>query len=444
MPDTIVAETVRNFLGEAEAGRARKLVRGCVRCGMCTAVCPTYALTGDELDGPRGRIHLVRDILQSGAASPAAVRHLDRCLGCRACETACPSGVQYGELADIGRHFVLQNDSNVRPLSARLSRAVVAGFFSNPALVKTAALLARMSAPLLPAGLRNTIAPNILKGGARKMDSFESETDSETETESKTKTHPRKIIALPGCVEGAFAPGGFAALKKIAAAAEVEVVSPKGARCCGALRLHLGMRNEALADIAQTRNAWRSAADDNAEAIVSPSSGCEAVLREHSKLSDSASASDSNIGSDSDSNSNSDSASPCAFPPVLNPAEFVAAEWQSIAPKLRPLNEKVRVAFHAPCTLRNAMRMENAPAEILSRAGYEITPIADAHMCCGSAGTYSLLQPKMARELRRRKVRNLQAANADRVATANVGCQMFLSAKTPVVHWLELLAERLE
>ena len=427
MPDTVVAESVRDFLGEAEAKRARKLVRGCVRCGMCTAVCPTYALTGDELDGPRGRIHLVRDILQSGQASPAAVRHLDRCLGCRACETACPSGVQYGELADIGRHFVLQNDSNVRPLSARLSRAVVAGFFSNPALVKAAAFVARMSAPLLPTGLRNTLAPKILKGdahkgGARKMDSFESKTESES------KTHSRKIIALPGCVEGAFAPGGFAALKKIAAAAEVEVVSPKDARCCGALRLHLGMRKEALADIAQTQRAWRSAFENNAEAVVSPSSGCEAVMREHSKL----------------SNSDSDSASPGAFPPVLNPAEFVEREWKSIALKLRPLNGKIRVAFHAPCTLRNALRMENAPAQILSRAGYEMIPIADAHMCCGSAGTYSLLQPKMARELRRRKVRNLQAAGPDRVATANVGCQMFLSAKTPVSHWLELLAERLE
>ena len=404
MPDTAVAAPVRAFLGEAEAGRARQLVRGCVRCGMCSAVCPTYAVTGDELDSPRGRIHLVRELLQNDQASRAAVRHLDRCLGCRACETACPSGVQYGELADIGRHLIRQKNPLARPLSARLARAAVAGFLSRPALVQTAATFARLAAPALPGGLQKTISPQVAKNAAKKF--------------------PRKIIALPGCVEGEFAPGGFAALQKIANAAEVEIVAPPEARCCGALRLHLGDRQNAIADISRTVGAWKNAIADGAEAVVSASSGCEAVLREHHKL-----------------------LPESQNPPmrILNPAEFVESEWDAISAKLRPASAlKIRVAFHAPCTLRNALRMEGKVESILSRAGFELTPPADPHMCCGSAGTYSLLQPKMARELRKRKVEKLRAANPDRVATANVGCQLFLSAKIRVVHWLELLAERLK
>ena len=402
MPNIAVAASVREFLGEAEAERARQLTRGCVRCGMCSAVCPTYALTGDELDSPRGRIHLIRDLLQNGAASASAVRHLDRCLGCRACENACPSGVQYGELADIGRHLVRQKNPLARPLAARLARAAVVGFFARPALVKAAATLARAAAPVLPDGLQKTVAPQIRRSAAKKF--------------------PRKIIALPGCVEGEFAPGGFAALQKIANAAEVEVVAPKEARCCGALRLHLGERKRALADISQTARAWRDEIADGAEAVVSASSGCEAVMREHSKLLP-------------------DDPTPAA--PVMNPAEFVDAEWEKISAKLRPSALKIRVAFHAPCTLRNVVRMEGKVESILSRAGFELIPVADSHMCCGSAGTYSLLQPAMARELRKRKVEKLRAENPDRVVTANAGCQIFLSSKIRVVHWLELLAERL-
>ena len=402
MPNTAIAASVREFLGEAEAGRARQLTRACVRCGMCSAVCPTYALTGDELDSPRGRIHLVRDLLQNDAASASAVRHLDRCLGCRACESACPSGVQYGQLADIGRHLIRQKNPRARPLSARIARAAVAGFCARPALVKTAATVARIAAPVLPDGLRKTLAPQIPKSPAGKFS--------------------RKIIALPGCVESQFAPGGFAALKKIANAAEVDVVAPKEARCCGALRLHLGDRQRALADISQTDRAWRGAIADGAEAVVSPSSGCEAVIREHAALLP------------------PNQAPP---PPVWNPAEFVDAEWEKISAKLRPAALKIRVAFHAPCTLRNVVRMEGRVESILSRAGFELTPVGDPHMCCGSAGTYSLLQPAMARELRKRKAEKLRAANPDRIATANAGCQMFLSSKIPVVHWLQLLAERL-
>ena len=404
MPDTVVAESARAFLGEAESERARKLIRGCVRCGMCTAVCPTYALTGDELDGPRGRIHLVREMLQNGSASAAATRHLDRCLGCRACETACPSGVRYGELADFGRHFIRENNPGLRPPLARAARAAALGFFSQPALVKAAAFCARAASPLLPGGWRNTLSPSGKKSGGKKS--------------------PRKIIALPGCVEGEFAPGGFRALQKIAAAAEVEVVSPPKARCCGALRLHLGERKRALDDISQTARAWEGAFQDGAEAALSPSSGCEAVLREYPDLLP------TGAGASSPQK-------------ILNPAEFVESEWEKIAPQLRPIEGGRRIAFHAPCTLRNALRLAERAEEILRRAGYELTPVADSHMCCGSAGTYSLLQPKMARELRRRKWENLQSARPDRVATANAGCQIFLSGKGRVVHWLELLAERL-
>ena len=188
------------------------------------------------------------------------------------------------------------------------------------------------------------------------------------------------------------------------------------------LRLHLGDRQRALADISQTDRAWRDEIADGAEAVVSPSSGCEAVIREHAALLP------------------PNQAPP---PPVLNPAEFVDAEWEKISAKLRPAALKIRVAFHAPCTLRNVVRMEGRVESILSRAGFELTPVADPHMCCGSAGTYSLLQPAMARRLRKRKAEKLLAANPDRIATANAGCQIFLSAKIPVAHWLQLLAERL-
>ena len=455
MPDAALADNARAVLGPG-AERARGLLRACVRCGMCSAVCPTYAVTGDELDSPRGRIHLVRDILETGAASSAAVRHLDRCLTCRACETACPSGVQYAELADIGREFVEKQN---RPFPSAVPRAAVAAFFGNPAAVRVAANVARKVAPLLPGGMRETISakpfspnnPGEVNGDSdsclqtQSRSETESRLNSESQPESESRSGsdpdsasdsvsvktkpPRKIVALRGCVEGDFAPGGLRALETVAAAVGAQVVVPAKARCCGALRLHLGKRDDGKQDAAATVRAWRDEFENGAECAVMTSSGCEAVAREWPKVF-------------ADANDENKNAAQQVAPKIMNAAEFVEREWDVLSQKLTP-SPGERVAFHAPCTLRNVVRMSDRVGNILIRAGFELTPVPDAHMCCGSAGTYSLLQPKMARELRARKLQALRAGKPSRIVTANVGCQMFLSAKAPVAHWLELLAERL-
>jgi glycolate oxidase iron-sulfur subunit len=400
------------FIRDSADGRdAEAILRSCVHCGFCTATCPTYQLLGDELDGPRGRIYLIKQLLESGEASASTRLHLDRCLTCRSCETTCPSGVRYGRLADIGRHVLERRVPRSRGESARrwlLLRALL----SRP-LFATAVVLGRAVRPLLPEALRRKL-PRARKAGFWPP-----------------ARHERRMLALVGCVQPALAPSIDSAMARILDRLQVSLIRVPGSGCCGAMSYHLAAHDDALTRMRANIDAWWPEIERGAEAIVVTASGCGVMVKDYAEV----------LKHDP---AYADKARRVASL-ARDPVEIIAAEWKRLAPQVAMDRGSQRVALHTPCSLQHGQKLRGRIDEILEAIGLELTPVRDAHLCCGSAGTYSILQPKLAEELRANRISALEAGKPNIIATANIGCQMHLAVGTqrPVRHWIELLDARL-
>lgn len=396
--------SITQALLATEDGReADRILRACTHCGFCTATCPTYELLGDERDGPRGRIYLVKQVLEGAEPTRKTQTHLDRCLTCRACETTCPADVEYARLADIGRGLV---DSRVaRPLRERVLRWGLRRFVAYPKRFAFLLALARLVRPLAPGPLKAKIPPR----------------QSAPAWPSPTTT-TRRVLILEGCVQPAAAPATNAATARVLAKLGIAALRAPG--CCGALPQHLSARGEALDFARRNIDAWWPAIEAGAEAIVSTASGCGSQVAEYGYL----------------LRNDADYAAKAARVAALtrDVSDVLAGEDLSA---FSGIGAGRRLAYHPPCTLQNS-GLNDRTADLLTATGFELAPVANAQRCCGSAGTYSILQPTLANRLRRDKLDSLEHGAPEAIVTANIGCQLHLQAAAgvPVRHWVELLA----
>ncbi len=402
LPDALLA---------SEQGReADAILRRCVHCGFCNATCPTYQLLGDELDGPRGRIYLIKQLLEGEANGPTAREHLDRCLTCRNCETTCPSGVEYSRLLDIGRAEVERGAP--RPWSQRLLRWGLLRIVPFPARFALASALGRRLPGLLPAAMRKAIPPAAKSAGQWPV-----------------ARHARQVILLDGCVQSVAAPQINLATARLLDRLGISAIRLFGEGCCGALNQHLNATDSAAAMMRRNIDAWWPHVKPDAklpvEAIISTASACGLQVKDygHYLRADPAYAEKAAIVSAR----------------VKDIAELIAAE-----PVERVISAKAaRVAFHAPCTLQHGQRLGGVVEAILQRCGFELTAVKDGHLCCGSAGSYSIFQPALSAQLQHNKLAALQAGQPEVIASANIGCLLHLreGSAVPVKHWVELLAD---
>jgi len=398
---TSIIESIRKT---AEGREAEAILRSCVHCGFCTAACPTYQLTGDELDGPRGRIYLIKQVMEGGEVGSGTQHHLDRCLHCLSCETACPSGVNYGRLVDYGRELV---EALVpRTASRRLLRRLLLNVLPHPWRFNALLRIGRRLRPLLPADLRAKLPP------------------PQDVEEWPVPRHARRMLVLEGCVQSVATPATNAAVARILDRLGISLIRATGAACCGAISHHLAARNEGLASARRNIDAWWPHLERGAEALIITASGCGAHIKDYGAL----------LGGD---------------PNYADKASLVAERSKDLSEVIATADLAAlkvdghgrRVAVHTPCTLLHAQRRGGAVETILRRCGYRTTAVADAHLCCGSAGTYSLMQPVLSQQLLAGKLAALQDGEPALIASANVGCQLHLAtrASVPVKHWVELL-----
>ena len=401
-----------DFIKDTPQGREANLIlRACVHCGFCTATCPTYQLLGDELDGPRGRIYLMKELLEGGEVSEKTQLHLDRCLTCRACETTCPSGVRYGRLVDIGRNLVERRIR--RPVWESLKRKALRTIIPNPTLFRSLLKLGQAVRPLLPAGLaRKVPAPS-------------------RATPWPAARHPRRMLVLQGCVQPGIAPTINPALARVLDRLGVSLIAAEQVRCCGAVSYHLNAQDEGLDYARENIDAWWPYVEQGVEAIVMTASGCAVMVKEYGHL----------LAGDTRYAQKAKRISDLTKDAV----EILAAEQAALVSRLAPSTGE-RVAFHSPCTLQHGMQIRGVAESLLTAAGYALTPVPDAHLCCGSAGTYSILQPALSKQLLANKVEALESGAPQHIATANIGCLAHIQSGSalPVRHWVELIEERMK
>jgi glycolate oxidase iron-sulfur subunit len=398
----------------ADGRAAEAILRKCVHCGFCTATCPTYQLLGDELDGPRGRIYLMKQVLEGEPVTRSTQLHLDRCLTCRNCESTCPSGVQYGKLLDIGRHLVDQRVE--RPRGERAVRWLLREGLNSP-LFAPAMKVGRALRPLLPATLKNKVPAS---AGARAH-------------QWPTREHPRKVLLLLGCVQPAMMPNINSATARVLDAAGIQTLVADGAGCCGAMRSHLGDPEGGLNDMRRNVDAWWPMVDGLAgqvEAIVMNASGCGVTVKDYGHA----------LAHDADYAARAQR--------VSELTRDLGELLPDLVPKLKPrlAGVRQRLAYHPPCTLQHGQQLRGGIEQHLGELGFDLQLAADeSHLCCGSAGAYSVLQPKLSTQLRDRKLEHLAPLAAPTIVSANIGCIQHLQSgtATPVRHWVEVLDDAL-
>ncbi len=409
--ETHLADFIR---GTVDGDEAEAILRRCVHCGFCTATCPTYQLLGDELDGPRGRIYLIKEVLEGRPATASTRLHLDRCLTCRNCETTCPSGVQYGRLVDIGRRVVEERATEPRPLADRLRRTALREGLTRRWLFDPAMKIGKVVRPILPEALATKVPPK-----------------TRASRESiRPGRHARRMLMLEGCVQPAMAPQINEATVRVLDALGIEVEVAARAGCCGALREHLVDHDGALGNARRNIDAWWPFVEGGVESIVMNASGCGAMVKEYGHL----------LRND---------------PAYADKAARVGELTRDLSEILVPFTEALvakmkspsprRVTWHPPCTLQHAQQIRGPVEALLGAAGVDVRLCAESHLCCGSAGTYSVLQPELATALRDRKLAHIAATEPQAIVSANIGCITHLQSgtATPVLHWIELVADAL-
>jgi glycolate oxidase iron-sulfur subunit len=393
--------------GTREGDEADAILRACVHCGFCTATCPTYQLLGDELDGPRGRIYLIKQVLEGETPTRKTQLHLDRCLTCRNCETTCPSGVKYGRLVDIGRKVVEQRVP--RPFADRIKRTTLKEFLPRTSLFKPAFKAGQMARPLLPSALRDKLQPARAPGRWPARD------------------HARKMLVLAGCVQPALAPNVNAATARVLDVLGIQLIEAPQAGCCGAVRFHMNDQDGGLADMRRNVDAWWPYVEQGGvEAIVMTASGCGVTVKDYGHL----------LAHD-----DAYAAKAARIAALTKDLSEVMCDFEGEIARLLSGRIHGRVAFHPPCTLQHGQQIRGKVEGVLRAAGVDVALCADSHLCCGSAGTYSVLHPEIAHALRDRKLANLEATGAQEYVSANVGCIAHLQSgtATPVTHWIELV-----
>ena len=396
------------FHDQPWAADAKAIIGACVHCGFCTATCPTYVELRDERDGPRGRIYLIKEMLEGTAITERTRRHLDRCLACRSCETTCPSGVRYGRLIDIARSVVETELPRSPP--DRLRRWGVRKALGNSGMLAALLALGRKMRPVLPAALVRTL------GQRRPVPAW------------PQSNHSRVVVALAGCVQQAAAPTTNPAAARVLDRLGIRLVVAPAAGCCGALSYHMGDAVEGLGQARRNIDAWWPLVEAGAEAIVPTASGCGSFIHDYAE--------------------------------VLAGDPIYAAKAGRISALARDLGEILlaedlsrlgldgggrKVAVHVPCSQQHALHLPDLVETILGRLGFAIGAVPDKHLCCGSGGANSILEADLGRKLRRRKLDALTASGPEVIVTANIGCQLHLRGGTglAVMHWIELLAEAL-
>jgi glycolate oxidase iron-sulfur subunit len=417
-----------DFVRETPAGgEADSILRSCVHCGFCLPACPTYQLLGDELDSPRGRIYLMKQLLEGAPVTERTQLHLDRCLTCRACESACPSGVRYGRLLDIGRDLLEKRVP--RTPRARLERYLLRRIMPYRPRVQALMSVARALGPLLPRALRarvQTHEPTAPAAGDRALS-------------WPQPRHARRVVLLEGCVQPALAAGINPSAAQVLDRIGISAIRVPAAGCCGALSYHLSAHGEALRQMRHNVDALWPHVEAGAEALVITATACASMLTDYGRLlkDDPAYA----------ARATRISALAADISQVLTVNATPLKQALTAAPHAAPASgaAPLRVAFQAPCSLQHALKLPGTVEPLLLAAGFTLTPVGDGQRCCGSAGTYSLLQPELSTQLLRAKVTALEAGQPDVIATANIGCLAHIRTGTalPVRHWVELLAARL-
>lgn len=406
---------ISEFLQTPEGEEANSILRSCVHCGFCNATCPTYQIRGDELDGPRGRIYLIKQILEGKPPGKQTQLHLDRCLTCRNCESTCPSGVQYSQLLNIGRSIV--NKKVSRSINQRALHLLLRKMFLSRYTFSAILAAGQLFKPLLPASLSKNIPEK-----QKKIDFVPA-------------SQQRKILLVAGCVQSNLKPNIDAAAKIVFDKLGIECIEEPAAGCCGSLSHHLNAEEEAIHIIKKNIDSWWPLIQNKTiEAISMTASGCGVAVKEYEQL----------LANDSDYAEKAKLISAT----YKDPAEVISAEIKTNTPATikrltdlkSPSKKNINVAFHPPCTLQHGMKLNNLIEPILSECGYTISTFKDKHMCCGSAGTYSITQKALSQQLLSKKLNHINEVNPELIVTANIGCQQHLQSgtTTPVKHWLEL------
>ena len=396
-------ELKASILAPKDLALADQILRTCVHCGFCNATCPTYQLLGDENDSPRGRIYLIKQLLEGKEATQSTQDYLDKCLSCRNCETTCPSGVQYSQLLDIGRKTI---EARVpRSFKEKLRRKALRTILPYSNRFTPLFKIGRTFKPFLPKEIKQKIPKRVAAG------------------HWPVTEHKRKMIILDGCVQPALSPDTNSATARVLDKLGISLIKPRGAGCCGAVSQHLSAEDEALSFMKQNIDAWCADIESGAEAIVMTASGCGSMVKDYAH----------HLRHDAK---------------YAEKAKRVSALCKDISEIV--INEDLsqlkieaaqKISWHPPCSLQHAQKINGVVEDILQQCGYELLAVNDQHLCCGSAGTYSLLQPVIAKKLQINKITNLQKNNPELIVTGNIGCQTHLQevSDVPVIHWIHLL-----